>query len=533
VPGRQIDALVWYVALGLLAAALLGVVLLDDPTGAAPDRKGAWLRLAFGRWTRRIMLGLGTLLVAVVGVAQDPLPVRVTGTDSTVEALALALIVVVVLLGVLLIPAALIARPEWRGQPRELRPWAGGWMTAPVLAMAALFGGGLGAGLAIAVRRLIGERLELPLGYEPVLLLWGASAVLLIGAGVPVIVITLLRGWRGRRFDLLNLLHAARPADVPAAWRAWRRADWQRRHLHHVALGLAAVMSVGTVISLYRRLSGMGPPAWIEPLTGVGVLALGVLVAGLLRAVYNAARAPEAGRHLGVIADLACFWPRESHPIVPPCYALKVAPELADRAVEHLRDPNTRVVLTGNSQGGLLVVVAAARLLNSLNEPERRRVGIVTVGSPLQWAYPRAFPGVVSHASLAAMAGSLGTRWRALCRGTDPIGGAVTTWRRQVFDGRLLGMGFRPDGTVGPLSAAYRTPTGALVLGLDHFLPDPSAGPFPGRRWNPGVQGHNDYPADPEWDRAIALAAGLDPAPLPTAGLPILPAPRHARTETP
>jgi hypothetical protein len=277
----------------------------------------------------------------------------------------------------------------------------------------------------------------------------------------------------------------------------------------------------------------MEPPPWIRPLSGVGVLALGVLVAGLLRAVYNAARAPEAGRHLGVIADLACFWPRESHPIVPPCYALKAAPELAARAVEHLRDPYTRVVLTGNSQGGLLVIVAAARLLNSLNEPERRRIGIVTVGSPLQWAYPRAFPGVVSHASLSALAGLLGTRWRALCRGTDPIGGAVTTWRRQVCDGRLLGIGFRPDGTIGPLPAASRSPSGALVLGLDHWLPDPLAGPFPGRRWNAGIQGHRDYSADPEWDRAIALAAGLDPAPLSTAGLPTLPTPRHARTETP
>lgn len=533
VPDQRVDAVLWFVALGLLAFAVLGVTLLDDPTGAAPQRAGRWLRLGLGRWTRRALLTIGVGLVLAVGAAQDPLQARLTGTDSTVEALALALIVVVVLVGIVLVPAAVIARRSWRGQPRELRPWAGGWMTAPVLATAALLGGGLGAGLAITVRRVLGMSLELPKGYEPVILLWGSSAVLAVAAVLPVIVITLLRGIRGRHYDLLGLLHAARPSDVRAASRAWRRAGWQRRHLHHVGLGAAAVLCTGAAIAIYRRFSGMEPPAWIMPLSTVGVLALGVLVAGLLRAVYNAARAPEAGRHLGVIADLACFWPRESHPIVPPCYALKVAPELADRAREHLRDPGTRVVLTGNSQGGLLVIVAAARLLNSLNEPERRRIGIVTLGSPLQWAYPRAFPGVVSHASLGALAGALGTRWRALCRGTDPIGGAVTTWRRQVCDGRLLGIGFRPDGTAGPLPAAGRTPSGALVLGLDHWLPDPMTGPFSGRRWNPGVQGHRDYTADPEWDRAIALAAGLDPAPLPTAGLPPLPSPRHARTETP
>jgi hypothetical protein len=297
---------------------------------------------------------------------------------------------------------------------------------------------------------------------------------------------------------------------------------------------VAAILSAGTAISVYMRIFGMSPPVWMRPLSTVGVLTLGLLAGGLLRAVYNAARAPDAARHLGVIADLACFWPREAHPVVPPCYALKVAPELAARAVEHLREPGTRVVLAGNSQGSLLVAVAAARLLNSLDEPDCRRIGLLTIGSPLQWAYTRAFPAVVSHSSLAALAGLLGTRWRALCRGTDPIGGAVTTWRRQVCDGRLLGVGYRPDGTTGPLPAARRAPTGALVLGLDHWLPDPLGGPFPGRRWTPGVQRHNDYTADPEWDRAVALAAGLDPAPLQTAGLPpVLPTPRHTRAADP
>jgi hypothetical protein len=531
-PGRTIDAALWLVALPLLGVAVLGVLLLDDPTGARPERMGRWLRSALGPWTRRVLVALGVGLVLAAGAAQDPLRTPLTGTDSTVEGLAAALIGVVVLLAVLLLPAAWIARREWREQPRELRPWAGGWMSAPTLATAALFGGGLGAGLAIAVGKLLGAgQPELPRGYQPVTLLWGASAALGLAVGLPVLVGLAVHGWRtSRRSEVVGLLHAARPADVLAAGRAWRRAGWQRRHLHRAILGGVAVLCTGAAVSIYRRIVGMDPPPWTGFLSGVGVLALGVLVAGLLRAVYNAARAPQAGRHLGVIADLACFWPREAHPIVPPCYALKVAPELAARAVEHLREPGTRVVLAGNSQGSLLVAVAAARLLNSLNEHDRRRIGIVTVGSPLQWAYARAFPGVVSHRSLAALAGELGTRWRALCRGTDPVGGAVTTWRQQVCDGRLLGIGFRPDGTTGPLAAARRTPSGALVLGLDHWLPDPLAGPFPGRRWNPGVQGHNDYPADPEWDRAIAMAAGLDPAPVSTAGLtPVLPIPRHPK----
>jgi hypothetical protein len=90
------------------------------------------------------------------------------------------------------------------------------------------------------------------------------------------------------------------------------------------------------------------------------------------------------------------------------------------------------------------------------------------------------------------------------------IGGGLTTWRRQVFDGQLIGVGFREDGTSGALPPAVTGPTGALVLGGDHWLPDPQHGPFPGRRWASGVLHHDDYYSDPEWDRAVACAAGME-----------------------
>jgi hypothetical protein len=102
----------------------------------------------------------------------------------------------------------------------------------------------------------------------------------------------------------------------------------------------------------------------------------------------------------------------------------------------------------------------------------------------------------------------------------------VTTWRRQVFDGMLLGVGYRADGSEGALAPALRGPTGALVLGGDHWLPDPQRGPFPGRRWRSGVSAHSDYTSDPEWDRAVAIAAGLmavdapESPPLPFARRP-------------
>ncbi|MGX7827782.1 hypothetical protein ACTG9Q_22100 [Actinokineospora sp. 24-640] len=502
----------WVVALALLGVCLVGTVLLDDPRGTTPGRGGQALRAVFGRAPGRVLLVLGVLVVLAAAAAVDPVPAVPTGTDITVDTVAAALIAVIVLFGALLVPMALISRRGWRGLPRALRPWAGGWMAAPVLAIAALLGGGFGAGLAITLRTVIGfDGMALPPGYRSVTLLWGAGAVLAAVVAVPslgVAAVRLLRGGHTPETDLLQ------DRDLAVARRAWRLAAWQRRNLHRLVLAAAAFLAAGTGVAVALRVLGQAPFAWLTPFSAIGVLALGLLAGSLLRAVQSAAREPDAGRRLGILADLACFWPHEAHPATPPCYALKVVPELATRAAEHLRDPYTRVVLTGHSQGSLLVVVAAARLLDSLNEPERLRLGLMTVGSQVQWAYARAFPSVVPHQSMAALAAGFGTRWRSLCRGTDPMGGGVLTWGRQVVDGNLLGTGLRPDGTVGPLPAATRTPTGALVLGGDHWLPDPMRGPFPARRWSPGVQAGNNYTADPEWDRAIALAAGLNPEPL-------------------
>jgi hypothetical protein len=529
----------WLVAAALLGIALLGTAALDDPAGMRPDGEEKALRTVLRRTPRRVLMTIAAVLLCSVALFPGPLAGPLPGSGATIDAITGAMVITCLAVAVLLAPAALLARPGWRTCPRGLRPWAGGWMTAPVLMVACMLGNGFGAGLGLSVRQALGVPqepgdpvLSLPTAYDDVTIFWGTTAVLLLAAAIIGTPWMLLKRWRSGRTDdddasasipdEVALLHAGRREDQRAAANAWKWADLQRRYSHLVLLMIAGVLTVSTALTLAARVVGLpvlGSSSW---LVGVGVGALATLAVGLLRMVYLAATKRDTARYLGVLCDLALFWPREAHPVVPPCYALKVIPELADRATEHLADPNTRVVLVGHSQGSLLAAVATARLLESLPEADRERVGLVTAGSQLQWAYPRAFPGVVPHESLRDLAGSLGGRWRSLCRGTDPIGGAVTTWNRQVYDGMLIGVGLRADGTEGPLPAATRGPTGALVLGGDHWLPDPQRGPFSCRRWMPGVLGHTDYSGDPEWDRAVAMAAGLE-TPIRGAALPLRP----------
>jgi hypothetical protein len=502
----------WTVAVVLLVASLVLALVFGDPTGARRSPAGRWPLAALSPWPRRALAGLALLTVLSVPAVLPRLGRTLPGTDPTLTWITVLLGGTCLALGALLVPAALLARSRWAALPVELRPWAGGWLAAPFMTLAALLGGGFGAGVGITVRQALVDRsLALPHAYAFVTLIWGVAGVLAV-AGTLVVgaVVGVRRVFGAATPEEVTLLHAGRPQDETRAASAWRLAGWERAHAHHVLLGLIGVLAVGAAVASVPWRAGMLPPTWGQPLSGLGLAALALLAAALLREVYAARQVSDTARRLGGLADLVCFWPRESHPVVPPCYALKVVPEIAARAAGYLAEPNTRVVLTGHDQGSAIVVAAAVRLLDDLSPADAARLGVVVAGAPLQWAYPRAFPAVLPHDGLLELYTDLGGRWRTMARGTDPVGGGLTTWRRQVFDGQLIGVGFRTDGTSGALSPAVAGPTGALVLGGDHWLPDPQRGPFAGRRWAPGVLGHGDYYSDPEWDRAIACAAGLE-----------------------
>jgi len=307
-------AVVWVLALALVGGSALAAMLLDDPTGDTPHRGGRWLRATLGPRVRRGLLIGSAALLAIAAAALHQLPARLPGADAGVQMVAALLVLVCVLLGLLLVPAALLARRTWASLPRELRPWAGGWMAAPVLVVAGLLGGGFGAGIALAVRQLIGgSRLVLPIGYGYITVLWGVAGVLALLAAICVAATTGLVRWsslrRGKEWAReASLLHAGRARDLKQASRAWWWARWERNHSHHVFLISAAVLVTGAVPASVLRLRQLELPGWTRPFSTLGVAALAVLAVALLRGVPGGtaaavrAQAGDHGRHRVVLA---------------------------------------------------------------------------------------------------------------------------------------------------------------------------------------------------------------------------------------
>src|SRR5699024_2246399 len=298
-------------------------------------------------WTAVALGSAAALTTALIGR-----PLRTTaadhtlsGSNSTVEVLAGSLVLACVLFAMVLLPAALLGRKQWRDQPKRLRPWMGGWAAAPTLVLACLLGGGFGAGAAVAVRQLLGAPgLRLPESYTLITMLWGAAlvvAALLAVAGVAVAV-PVTRLHRGVP-AIVRLLHPHTPPDstqpspdapdvapattTPAdtattadtaegvtdaggasedgtgtrvtAAAAWARANWERHWLHRLVFSFVLVMSLGAVALLLGEYVLGTVPGWLRPLSGVGVATLGLFVIGLLRVIVSAARGIGGRRHLG------------------------------------------------------------------------------------------------------------------------------------------------------------------------------------------------------------------------------------------
>ncbi|WP_443060338.1 hypothetical protein [Streptomyces sp. NBC_00459] len=172
---------------------------------------------------------------------------------------------------------------------------------------------------------------------------------------------------------------------------------------------------------------------------------------------------PAARRTIGILWDVGTFWPRASHPFAPPCYAERAVPDLTWRMATWTEATGGRLVISGHSQGSVLAAAAAWQLKPSV----RKRVALLTYGSPLERLYGRWFPAHFGPAALTSLHHDVAC-WRNLYRLTDPIGGPVHL-----------------PGDCGPEvdRAPLKDPL-AYGRNKDHPLPSP-------------ILGHSDYQADP------------------------------------
>jgi hypothetical protein len=244
-------------------------------------------------------------------------------------------------------------------------------------------------------------------------------------------------------------------------------------------------------------------PWWWGTLTWVCTWVVALVPAGLIALIMSGYRDRGRRRQIGILWDVAMFWPRAFHPLAPPSYAERAVPDLQRRLHRLTADRSGgrrgRVLLMAHSQGTVLAVAAlvqpsppAAAILE--------RVGLVTYGAPLARLYRRAFPAYFGGRTLTALHGAFGgppgspERWSNFHRDTDLIGGPVFT---------------PPDEVAG---------------GGDVRLRDPATSCYVPGEPLPRVLGHSGYMQDPAMRAHVDALAGqlLDEVaqPPPPAGRP-------------
>jgi hypothetical protein len=400
--------------------------------------------------------------------------------------------------GLLVIALAVVARTLYRTAPdprTALRGYAG-----PAVAMlSCALGGVMSGGGAQRVADWLDGAGEPGSGGTidgpPVLLTWQASVI------PPLLVVVAalcgwlgVRTWRRARRDRANVLRDY-PGEPKDAERTRRIAGTRAR----AALTDRAPLLVGITSSVTLLLgAGALVGAWVsDKVPGEAAIgapgfivgaaqtsqALGSWLIGFGFILFvtwgrRAYRDASARRTIGILWDVGTFWPRAAHPFAPPCYAERAVPDLTWRMhtwTRATRVTGGRLVISGHSQGSVLAAAAAWQLWPSV----RKRVALLTYGSPLERLYGRWFPAHFGPAALSSLHREVDC-WRNLHRPTDPIGGPV-----RVVD---------EDGGPQVDHAALKDP---LAYGRTEQQPLPAP-----------ILGHSDYQADPAFaeERARLLA---------------------------
>ncbi|MFC8140758.1 hypothetical protein ACFUKV_03125 [Streptomyces paradoxus] len=405
--------------------------------------------------------------------------------------------------GLLVIVLGIVAHVLHRTDPDRRAVLRG--LGGPAVAMlACALGGVMSGGVSQRVSDWLdgtGASIEGP----PVLLTWQASVI------PPLLVVLLgLIGWLAHRaWQLARAERAAVALDYPdeaqdpartrriAYTRAMASLTDRGPRIVAVTSGVTLLLGAGALVGALATDETPGEAARgaypvvhgaAETAQALGSWLIGlgfILFVTWGRRAYKDAA---ARRTIGILWDVGTFWPRASHPFAPPCYAERAVPDLTWRMATWTRATGGRLVISGHSQGSVLAAAAAWQLAPSA----RKRVALLTYGSPLERLYGRWFPAHFGSDALGSLHRDVDC-WRNLYRLTDPIGGPMRLPGAQVDHTPLMD---------------------PLAYGRTDLLPLPAP-----------ILGHSDYQADPVFaEERRKLLARLRPED-PAAGE--VPSPRH------
>ena len=163
---------------------------------------------------------------------------------------------------------------------------------------------------------------------------------------------------------------------------------------------VGAITSPVALVIVVASMSGSPPwelelpfVGWTRDVATASMYLVVAMSAGLVMLGSQIRRSEKTRKAVGVIWDLTTFWPRAAHPLGPPCYAERVVPELHVRTrwvLDKTRAMPNRVVVSGHSQGSLIVLAMASRL----NPVHLARIRMITYGSQIRALYGRVFPRV-------------------------------------------------------------------------------------------------------------------------------------------
>ncbi|MER7166871.1 hypothetical protein ABT336_12505 [Micromonospora sp. NPDC000207] len=205
-----------------------------------------------------------------------------------------------------------------------------------------------------------------------------------------------------------------------------------------VMSALIAVLACAAALS-HERPHPMTVTGWhvaVKVVADVGDSLLGWLPAATAALGLLVYRNETVRRTVGVIWDVATFWPRGAHPLAPPCYAERAVPELQTRMAGLLalpqHDPRRidGIILSGHSQG---TVICAAVLLQ-LPASCRARIWFFSYGCQFTRLYGRVFPSYFGPEQLPLLTKPLcrPAGWTNFWRATDPLGWAVAAGGRDL-----------------------------------------------------------------------------------------------------